>query len=85
MWGHLSSGAGQVGDWWGDYLSSSHDKVSTGVVLATIGFFVGVTTYIYWGLIWRAEIPPNLATLTNTLIYGGIAGLGITELPRLRG
>jgi hypothetical protein len=72
-------------NWLRKFFSGDNSEIDTKAVLATLAFLVAVVVYGVYALVFRRDLPPNLASITHVFILAALGGAGLTLLNKVRG
>jgi len=77
----LTAGAGV---WWGEFLSGSQERVSTGAVLAVVATILVMLVYGYYAFYLKKDLGDNLTALAQTILAAGFGGFAATEITKIK-
>lgn len=77
----LTAGAGV---WWGEFLSGSQERVSTGAVLAVLATILVMGVYGYYAFYLKKDLGDNLTALAQTILAAGFGGFAATEITKIK-
>jgi len=77
----LTAGAGV---WWGEFLSGSQERVSTGAVLAVVATILVMVVYGYYAFYLKKDLGDNLTALAQTILAAGFGGFAASEITKIK-